>query len=118
MDRILKKEDIHELISSGEMSYSDFTLWLDANDDQWSEIVYYDDWSVVCIDGHYYYYDHESEGDSDTLYEVEPIGSLYYGIDNQPEDDFALINLFSDYDCCGEQDNTDQLIYWWFRRRI
>ena len=115
MDGILKKEDIYEFISSGKMTYSDFTLWLDDNDDQWEEIVSYDEWSIVYIAGHYYFYDHEPEGSSDSLYEVEPIASLYYTLDNQPDDEDALITLFADYDYCGEQDNTDQLIYWWFK---
>lgn len=96
------------------LTYSEFCLWIDENDDKVEYILEYDDWSVVLIDGHYYYYEHEVEGDSDEFYEVQPIAQLYYNIVNDIKTTDSLDDLF-DCDVCGEQVCDDELVYWWFK---
>ena len=93
------------------LTYSEFCLWLDENDDKVEYILEYDDWSVVLIDDHYYYYDHEVEGSSDTFCEVQPITSLHYDMEHD-----AQIDLFEVFECLvsGEQVTDDEIIYWWF----
>ena len=54
-----------------ELDYSEFCLWVSDNDDKVRYILGTEDWSVVEIEGHFYYYEHEVEGSSDTLFEVE-----------------------------------------------
>ena len=52
--------------------YSDFCLWLDENYILYDIILSEDDWSVIQIlNGEYWFYEHEQEGDSDTFYKVE-----------------------------------------------
>lgn len=94
------------------LTYSEFCLWLDENDDRVEYILEYDNWSVVKIDGRYYYYEHEVEGDSDEFYEVFPITSLHYNIWH----DVKIDNLHELFECtlCGEQVVDDEIIYWWF----
>ena len=93
------------------LTYSEFCLWLDENDDKVEYILEYDDWSVVLIDDHYYYYDHEVEGSSDTFCEVQPITSLHYDMEHDTQ-----IDLFEVFECfvSGEQVTDDEIIYWWF----
>jgi hypothetical protein len=96
------------------LTYSEFCLWIDENDDKVEYILEYDDWSVVLIDGRYYYYEHEVEGDSDAFYEVEPIAQLYYSVVNDVKASEPMNDLF-DCDVCGEQVCDDELVYWWFK---
>ena len=95
-------------------NYSDFCMWVSDHDDQVTYIVNYDDWSVVFIRGHYYYYEHEVEGSSDTYFEVTPIATLNYSIVHDIKSDEHLHELF-DNDMCGEQVTDDEIIYWWFQ---
>lgn len=97
-----------------ELNYSEFCLWITEHDDEVSCILDYDDWSVVMIHGHYYYYEHEVEGESDEYYEVEPVATLHYSIMHDAKSDKHLYNLF-DNDMCGEQTTDDEIIYWWFK---
>ena len=97
------------------LNYSEFCLWITEHDDEVEYILEYDDWSVVLIDQHYYYYEHEVEGDSDEYYEVYPIATLYYSIVNDIKSDKYLNRLF-DHDMCGEQVIDDEIIYWWFKK--
>lgn len=94
------------------LTYSEFCLWITENDDKVEYILEYDDWSVVLIDGHYYYYEHEVEGSSDTFFEVCPITNLIYDIDH----DVQIDNLHEVFKCdiSGEQVCDDGLVYWWF----
>ena len=96
------------------LTYSEFCLWITENDDKVEYILGYDDWSVVKIEGRYYYYEHIVEGSSDDFFEVEPIARLYYSVDNDIETSEPLNYLF---DCamCGEQVTDDEIIYWWFK---
>ena len=96
------------------MNYSDFCLWIDENYDKVEYILDYDDWSVVLIDGKYYYYDHEFEGSSDECHEVEPVAKLYYNVINDLQTNQPLDYLF-DCNVCGEQITNDEIIYWWFK---
>ena len=96
------------------LTYSEFCLWLDENDDKVEYILTYEDWSVVKIDGHYYYYDHEVEGNSDTFVEVQPIAKLLYSVVNDIKTNKPLDYLF-DCHVCGEQVIDDRIIYWWFK---
>lgn len=95
-------------------SYSEFCLWITEHDDEVDYILEYDDWSVVLIDGQYWYYEHEFEGASDKYYQVEPIATLHYSIVNDIKSDKHLDELF-DCDMCGEQVTDDEIIYWWFK---
>lgn len=94
------------------LTYSEFCLWITENDDKVEYILEYDDWSVVKIDGRYYYYDHEVEGDSDDFCEVQPITNLRYDINH----DVQIDNLYELFECLvsGEQVTDDEIIYWWF----
>lgn len=94
--------------------YSDFCIWGDEHYDEVVYILNYEDWSVVLIRGHYYYYEHEQEGSSDTYYEVTPIATLHYSVVHDIKDDKPLHNLF-DNDMCGEQVTDNEIIYWWFK---
>lgn len=93
------------------LTYSEFCLWVTENDDKVEYILGYDDWSVVKIDGRYYYYDHEVEGSSDTFIEVQPITSLHYDVNHETQTD-----LHDVFECLvsGEQVTDDEIIYWWF----
>lgn len=95
------------------LTYSEFCLWITENDDKVEYILNYDDWSVVKIDGRYYYYDHEVEGSSDTFFEVRPITNLHYDIDH----DVQIDNIHEAFECdvAGEQVTDDEIIYWWFK---
>lgn len=95
------------------LTYSEFCLWLDENDDKVEYILEYDDWSVVEIDGRYYYYDHEAESSSDTFVEVRPVAQLLYSVTNDIKTSKPLNYLF-DCHVCGEQVTDDEIIYWWF----
>ena len=103
------------MIDINELNYSEFCLWTTERDDEVEYILDYDDWSVVKIDGHYYYYEHEIEGSSDELYEVESVASLHYNIVHDIKSDKHLHELF-DCDMCGEQVEDDEIIYWWFAK--
>lgn len=94
------------------LNYSDFCEWLDENYEKVENILEYDDWSVVKIDGCYYYYDHVQEGSSDTVVEVKPITTLRYNISH----DVQIDNLYEVFNClvCGEQITSKEIIYWWF----
>ena len=96
------------------LTYSEFCLWLDENYDKVEYILDYEDWSVVKVDGYYYYYEHEVEGSSDIFIEVQPIAELHYNIINDIQTNKPLDYLF---DCrvCGEQIIDDEIIYWWFK---
>lgn len=95
-------------------NYSEFCLWITEHDDEVEHILDYDDWSVVLIHGHYYYYEHEVEGDSDEYYEVVPVATLHYSIAHDIESHENLHGLF-DNDMCGEQIMDNEIIYWWFK---
>ena len=94
------------------LTYSEFCLWLDENDDKVEYILNYAEWSVVKIDCRYYYYDHEIEGDSDEFCEIRPITSLHYDVNH----DVQIDNLYEAFECLvsGEQVTDDEIIYWWF----
>jgi hypothetical protein len=94
--------------------YSDFCLWGEEHYGEVQYILNYDDWSVVLIHGHYYYYEHEVEGSSDTYYEVIPIATLHYSIVHDITNDEHLHEIF-DNDMCGEQVTDNEIIYWWFK---
>lgn len=96
------------------LTYSEFCLWLDENDDKVEYILAYDDWSVVKIDGCYYYYEHETEGSSDTFIRVQPIAELHYNIVNDIKT-YKPLNYLFDCDVCGEQITDNEIIYWWFK---
>ena len=95
------------------LTYSEFCLWLDENDDKVEYILRYGDWSVVKIDSRYYYYEHEIEGDSDEFCEVYPITNLRYSICH----DVKVDNLHELFECdmSGEQITDNEIIYWWFK---
>ena len=95
------------------LNYSEFCLWITENDDKAEYILEYGDWSVVKIEGRYYYYEHEIEGDSDEFFEVQPVASLHYDVDHS---DVRMKNLFEvfEYIVSGEQVTDDEIIYWWF----
>ena len=95
-------------------NYSEFCLWITEHDDEVDYILEYDDWSVVLIAGHYYFYEHEVEGGSDTYYQVVPVATLHYSIVHDIENDKYLDSLF-DNDMCGEQITDNEIIYWWFK---
>lgn len=97
-----------------ELNYSEFCLWITEHDDEVEYILEYDDWSVVWIDGRYYFYEHEVEGDSDEYYQVTPIAKLYYDVENDIKNTKYLNRLF-DCDVCGEQVLGDGITYWWFK---
>ncbi len=96
------------------LTYSEFCLWIDENDDKVEYILEYDDWSVVLIDGRYYYYEHD-ERRSDKFFEVEPIAQLYYSIINDIKATEIFLSCLFDCDMCGEQVCDDELVYWWFK---
>ena len=95
------------------LNYSEFCLWIDENDDKVEYILEYAEWSVVKIDGRYYYYDHKIEDDSDKFCEVEPIAELHCNIINDVRTTEPLYYLF-DYDVFGDQVTDNEIIYWWF----
>lgn len=97
------------------MNYSEFCMFIAENDDVVECVLGYDDWSVVRVDSHFYYYEHEIEGSSDTFFEVKPIALLSYDVNNDISSTDNLHILF-DCDMCGEQITDDRIYYWWFKQ--
>lgn len=95
-------------------NYSEFCLWITEHDDEVDYIVHYDDWSVVRIGSHYWFYEHEVEGDSDVFCQVIPVATLHYSVVYDIKNDEYLHSLF-DNDVCGEQVTDNEIIYWWFK---
>ena len=100
--------------------YSDFCLWLDENYILYDIILSEDDWSVVQIlNGEYWFYEHEQEGDSDTFYKVKPIAQYNFDINTNQDIMFAIVDRASinmDFDCAGEQVNNNGITWWWFAK--
>ena len=96
------------------LTYSEFCLWLDENDDKVEYILVYEDWSIVKIDGRYYYYEHAMEDESDRFIMVQPIATLHYSIVNDIKSYDKIDDLF-DCDFSGEQITDNEIIYWWFK---
>lgn len=103
------------MLDISKMSYSDFCLWITENDADVEYILDYKDWSVVKIEGRFYFYEHEIEGSSDDFCEVLPIAVLHYSVNNDVHFDIPPDCLF-DCDFCGEQVTDDEIIYWWFKQ--
>lgn len=95
-------------------NYSEFCLWITEHDDEVDYILDYDDWSVVLIASHYWYYEHEVMGDSDTFFQAIPIARLHYSIVHDIKSHKHLHDLF-DNDMCGECVTDDEIIYLWFK---
>lgn len=101
----------------GNMTYSDFTLFIDKFEDEHSdqivEVLHYWEFSVYGVKDRYFYINHINH-ESDDFYEVELVAERKYLGELDLREYLALGCLFEN-DCCGKIVTSYGLKCLWFK---